>query len=143
MCENSYWQSEHKKVSMMTQGIVIRTWNVRTLHAAGKLKELSHELERYRWNILVLVEVRWPGVGEMKTDVGHKMWYIGDDKKSEKGVAFMIHKDSANSVMECQPISSRLISIRIAAKPMNLTVIQVYAPRTAAQMMRLSISTTN
>jgi len=30
--------------------------------------------------------------------------------------------------MECRPISSRLICIRIAAKPKNITVIQIYAP---------------
>ena len=28
------------------------TWNTRTLRAAGKLQELTHEMDRYRWNIL-------------------------------------------------------------------------------------------
>ena len=39
--------------------INIGTWNTRTLRAAGKLQELTHEMDRYRWNILGLCEMRW------------------------------------------------------------------------------------
>ena len=39
--------------------ITIGTWNTRTLRAAGKLQELTHEMDRYRWNILGLCEMRW------------------------------------------------------------------------------------
>ena len=35
--------------------ITIGTWNTRTLRAAGKLQELTHETDRYRWNILCLL----------------------------------------------------------------------------------------
>ena len=132
LCVKTTTGDQSQKIEMLKQGIVIGTWNVRTLHATGKLKELTHELQRYRWNILGLAEVRWPGVGEMVTDEGHKLWYMGEERKSERGVAFLVHKDIKGSVMECRPISSRLISIRIAAKPMNITVIQVYAPTTAS-----------
>ena len=38
--------------------ITIGTWNVRTLHAVGKMEELEHEMERYHWNILGLSETR-------------------------------------------------------------------------------------
>ena len=31
-------------------------------------------------------------------------------------------------VLGCTPISSRLITIRVSAKPMNVTIIKVYAP---------------
>ena len=34
--------------------ITIGTWNTRTLRARGKLQELTHEMDRYRWNILGL-----------------------------------------------------------------------------------------
>ena len=34
------------------------------------------------------------------------------------------------SIISCTSISSRLISIRISARPHNITVIQVYAPTT-------------
>ena len=32
--------------------ITIGTWNVRSLRAAGKVKELTHEMKRYQWNIV-------------------------------------------------------------------------------------------
>ena len=38
--------------------ITIDTWNTRTLRAAGKLQELTHEMDRHRWNILGLYEMR-------------------------------------------------------------------------------------
>ena len=37
--------------------VTIGAWNVRTLQQCGKLMEL--ELERYRWHIMSLAEVRW------------------------------------------------------------------------------------
>ena len=54
--------------------ITIGTWNTRTLRAAGKLQELTHEMDRYRWNILGLCEMRWKNFGETKTEEGHKVF---------------------------------------------------------------------
>ena len=34
------------------EGTTIGTWNVRSLHACRKVQELTHELKRYRWDIL-------------------------------------------------------------------------------------------
>jgi len=74
---------------MMTQSIVVGIWNVRTLHATGKLNELMHKLEEYRWNILGLAEVRWLGVGDMYTEEGH----IGEEKRCERRVVFLVHRN--------------------------------------------------
>ena len=34
--------------------ITLNTWNTGTLRAAGKLQELTHEMDGYRWNIRVV-----------------------------------------------------------------------------------------
>ena len=47
--------------------ITIGTWITRTLRAAEKLKELTHEMDRFRWNILGLCEMRWKNYGETTT----------------------------------------------------------------------------
>ena len=47
--------------------ITIGTWNVRSLRAAGKVEELTHEMHRYQWNILGLCEVGWKNFGESST----------------------------------------------------------------------------
>ena len=54
--------------------ITIGTWNTRTLKAAGKLQELTHEIDRYRWNILGLCEMRWKSFGKTTTDE-HKVFF--------------------------------------------------------------------
>ena len=109
--------------------ITTGTWNVRTLNQTGKLKELTHEMERYKWHILGLCETRWKDFRELLTE-GHTLYYSGDQTKHIHGVGFLAHKDIRNSIMGCNTISSRLASIRLCATPFNLTIIQVYATTT-------------
>ena len=75
-----------------------------------------------------LCEMRWENFGEMSTDDGHKVYFSGEEGKHEYGVGFLVHKDVVSAVLGCQPVSSRLISIRLRAAPFNITIIQVYAP---------------
>ena len=105
--------------------ITIGTWNVRTMRPAGKLKELTFEMDRYRWNLLELCEVRWKNFGETTTEEGHKLYYSSKEYKHEYGVGFLVHKNIMKSAMGCRPIS-----IRLRADPFNITVIQAYAPTT-------------
>lgn len=60
------------KVKLPTNEIALGTWNVRTLCATGKLKELTHEMKRYKWNVLGLCEGRWLNFGEVTTDEAHR-----------------------------------------------------------------------
>ena len=64
----------------------------------------------------------------MSTDDGHKVYFSGEEGKHEYGVGFFVHKDVVGAVLGCQPVSSRLISIRLRAAPFNITIIHVYAP---------------
>ena len=57
--------------------ITIGTWNTGTLRAAGKLQELTHEMDRHRWNILELCEMRWKTFGETITEEGQKVFFSG------------------------------------------------------------------
>ena len=53
---------------------------------------------------------------------------VEKEGKHEYGVGFLVHKDVVDAVLGCQPVSSRLISIRLRAAPFNITIIQVYVP---------------
>ena len=90
--------------------ITIGTWNTITLRAVGKLQELTHKMDRYRWNILGLCKVRWKNFGETTTEEGHNVLFSGKEDKHEHGVGFLVHKDIVNTVMGCRPVSSRLNS---------------------------------
>ena len=107
--------------------ITVDTWNTRTLRTAGELQELTHEMDRYIWNILGLYEIRWKNFGETTTEEGRKVFFSGKEDKHEHGVGFLVHKDIVNTVMGCRPVSSRLITIRLRAIPFNIIIVQVYA----------------
>lgn len=104
------------------------TWNVETLWKEGRLEELSYEMENYNWNILGLSEVRKKSYGEITSNQGHKLFFSGRQDKHQHGVGFLVNKNTLSSVIGCELISSRLIALRIRAKPLNITLIQVYAP---------------
>ena len=53
-CEVCYWCIIEIRGR---DNINIGTWNTRTLRATGKLQELTHAMDRYKWNILGLCEM--------------------------------------------------------------------------------------
>ena len=108
--------------------ITISTWNKRTMRAAGKPQELTHEMDRYRWNILGLCKMRSKNFGETTKEERRKVFFSGKEDKHEHGVGFLVIKDIVNTVMGCRPVSSRLITIRLRAVPFNMTIVQAYAP---------------
>ena len=67
-------------------------------------------MDRHRWNILGLCEMRWKNFGET-TEKGHKVFFSGKEDKHEHGIGFLVHKDIVNTVMGCCRDSSRLITI--------------------------------
>ena len=56
-----------------------------------------------------------------------KIFFSGKEDKREHGVGFLVHRDIVNTVMECRPVSSRLITIHLRAIPFNITIVQAYA----------------
>ena len=54
--------------------ITIGAWNTRILRAAGKLQELTHEMDGYKWSILGLCEMRWKNIG--KTTRGRTQGFL-------------------------------------------------------------------
>ena len=120
-----------KKIIRARNNIAIGTWNVRTLKDVGKLEELQHEMKRYDWNILGLCESRLLKAGEKSIQEGHRLFWSGQDNIHEQGVGLLVHKNTVNCVIDCCPLSNRLITIRQRAKPFNITIIQAYAPTSA------------
>ena len=85
-------------------------------------------MDRYRWKITGLCEMRRKNFGETTTEKGHKVFFSRKDDKHEHGVGFPVHKDIGNTVMGCRPDYSRLITIRLRTVPFKITVLPAYAP---------------
>ena len=66
------------------------------MRAAGKLEELTHEMDRYRWNILGLCEIRRKNFGET-TEEGHEVFFGGKEDKQEHDVGILVHKGIVNT----------------------------------------------
>ena len=62
------------------------------------------------------------------TEEGHKVFFSGQEDKHEHGVGFHVHKDIVKTVLGCRPVSNRLITIHLKAVPLNITIVQAFAP---------------
>jgi len=120
------------KDNKLREDVRIGTWNVRTLLKTGSLELLTREMDRCRIQLLGISETRWTGKGHFNTSEGHTVYFSGNNKGGQKGVAFIANQHIAKRVLGYNPINDRLISMRLQAKPINITIIQVYAPTTSA-----------
>ena len=108
----------------------IGTWNVRTMNT-GKLDIVKREMERTKVEILGISELKWTEMGHFQSDE-YKVFFCGQDHVRRNGVAIICDKDTSRCVMGYKPISDRIISIRLDGHPVRTTIIQIYAPTSAA-----------
>ena len=71
-------------------------------------------------------------MGEFNSD-DHYIYYCGQESFRRNGVTLKINKRVQNAVLGSHLKNSRMISVRFQGKPLNITVIQVYAPVTDAK----------
>ena len=110
----------------------VATWNVKSMYA-GKLQEVAREMERLDIGVVGLSEVRWAGAGHFTAEGKHMMIYSGCPKTRQNGVGFLVHQSVSSSVAGYNPVSDRIAVLRLKGKPCGITVVQVYAPTTAAE----------
>ena len=65
-------------------------------------------------------------MGEFNSD-NHYIYYCGPESLRRNGVATIINKRVWNAVLGCNLKNDRIISVHFQGKPLNITVIQVYA----------------
>ena len=68
---------------------------------------------------------RWEGA----TEAGYKTWFCGGDKEKVHRVGFLVNKNTKNSILECTPVNNMIMAVRVVGKPFNMTIVQVYAPK--------------
>ena len=78
--------------------------------------------------ILGLTETRWKGNGDFMSD-DYRIIFAGENN-NYRGIAFVLSKDAARDVITIKQMSGRILLIRLNAKPVNITIIQVYMPTT-------------
>ena len=111
--------------AMTKETIRIGTWNVRTLREAEKLERLKVELAPYSCDILGMAEMHWTGSGELN---GGEVIWSGEENKHIRGVGLLLSKRAKSALLGYYLVNARIIAARFRGKPLNLSVIQVYAP---------------
>ena len=89
-------------------------------------------MKRVNIDILGISELKWTALGEFNSD-DHYIYYCGQESLRRNGVAIMVNKKVRNAVLGCNLNNIRMISVRFQGKPLNITVIQVYAPTSKAE----------
>lgn len=108
----------------------IGTWNVRTLYDTGRLKNLLLEMQRLDIQMMGVCETRWPDSTNFNSD-DYAIYTSGThDGSHRNGVAVILNKSLNNSVRNFVPLSDRVMLLQLTTKPVNLNIIQVYAPTT-------------
>lgn len=110
----------------------IGTWNVRSLWQDGKLENVMQEMIRMNIHIMGIAETFWNGEGDFNatlpgTDEEFRIIFSGGTTK-RKGVAFILRDSVRTAIHSYYVVSERIISIKVRAKPVDLAIIQVYAP---------------
>ena len=98
----------------------------------GKLEAVKQEMTRVNVNILGISELKWTEVGKLNPD-DHYVYYCGQEFLRRNGVAIIVNKRVQNAVFGCSLKNDRMISVRFRGKPVNITIIQAYAPTSNAE----------
>ena len=83
-------------------------------------------------DILGISELKWTGMGEFNSD-DHYIYYCEQESLRRNGVAIMVNKRVQNAVLGGNLRNDRMNSVRFQGKPINITVIQIYAPTSKAE----------
>ena len=94
----------------------------------GKMSVVEREMERCGLAVMGIAEHWWLGQGRFSTAEGSTIMYSGKESgRRSSGVAFMVNNDTSRAVLGYSPVSDRVITVRVNAKPVNITFVQAYA----------------
>ena len=102
------------------------TWTVKTLNN-GNIEVVKREMEKTDLDLPGISEMKWTGMGHFTPDE-HDIYYCGLETLTRNGVAFICNNKLRRCVMGFKSVNGRIVIIRIQCKPINITVVQVYAP---------------
>ncbi|XP_045446903.1 uncharacterized protein LOC123655109 [Melitaea cinxia] len=95
-----------------------------------RIIELEYAISQIKWDIIGLAEVRREGY--RIEDRGSYLLYYFGKTKGEKGVGFLVKKQRGTEVHEFIALSERVALLQVNIYGTMFSLIQAYAPTTAA-----------
>ena len=103
--------------------------NTRTMYQTGRTAQILGEMQRFKLSILGVSETRWTGAGKITFPTGQVLCYSGrEDNQHLEGVGLIVDREARKSLMEWEPVNSRIIRARFMSRTAKFTIIQCYAP---------------
>ncbi|KAL1446308.1 hypothetical protein WDU94_012325 [Cyamophila willieti] len=94
----------------------------------GNIHTAVKEIKRMNVDIMGISEMRWPGAGVVEVDK-YRVYYSGtEDGMHYNGVGIIVSKEIDKCITNFVPVFERVMLIQISARPVNVNVIQIYAP---------------
>ena len=124
-------KSDRSQVLCCKEQYCIGTWNVMSMNQ-GKLEVVKQEMARMNVDILGISKLKWTGMGEFNSD-DHYIYYCGQGSLRRNEVAIIVNIRVQNAVLRCNLKNDRMISVGFQGIPLNITVIQAYAPTSNAE----------
>ena len=120
------------KVWFCKEKYCIGTWNVRSMNQ-GKWHMAKQEMARLNTDILGISEllIKWTRMGKFNSH-DHYIYNCGQECFRRNGEALIVNLRVWNAVFGCNLKNYRMILVHFQGKPVNISVIQVYAPTTDA-----------
>ena len=115
----------------------VEFWNIRTNKEGiyifelqqGKLAQARREMDNNALDILGISECRWPESEMMKMTSSKKCSiYSGTIKGGQSGVGILPNNVSKESVLDWEPVSDRILKVRLQTKHIKMSIVQCYAP---------------
>ena len=70
--------------------------------------------------------------GNFSTSCGGQIIYSGRKRSGQSGVAVLLSKATAKSLIGYKPVNNRIITVRLMGQAKNITLFQAYAPTSAS-----------
>ena len=99
---------------------------------AGKLGIICRESDRNNIQILGISETNWNDDGRFATIDNNLVVYSGKSSGCNQGVAIILAQEIKDALIGYTPVSDRIIKLRLQGRSRNLSIIQYYAPTSAA-----------
>ena len=99
------------------------------MNRPGKVENIVSEAAAIQLDVCGLSETHWTQSEEL-TIGEHIVISSSDQIRNYQGVCLIISKNLLKSVMSMSynAVSSRIVTVRIKARPANMSIIQIYAP---------------
>lgn len=94
----------------------------------GKVEIIGREQKCYSVEILGITESHMRGSGFYTTSTGHVLYFSGPENESRNGVGICLTQNINKSVLGYNPVSDRIMTMRLNTRPCRVNLVVVYAP---------------